>query len=142
MTEGEPSAAVALCRLTHPKRDGGAAEEHPVSQLIRRIARDMPELLEEIAALVEHRIAELNDDGAVPRPAERVAPVKPAVATRFAAMANAEGMGYAKFLEHMLDVYEASRKSKTDDHADAPAPRRLVLVEHALGAFVRETKEQ
>jgi hypothetical protein len=55
----------------------------------------MPELLEAIVALVEHRIAELNDDGAVPRPAERDTPVKPAVATRFASMADAEGMGYA-----------------------------------------------
>jgi hypothetical protein len=94
----------------------------------------MPELLEEVVALVEYRIAELNGDGgAAPRPTERVAPVKPEVAARFAAMADAEGMGYAKFLEHMLDAYAASTR-KTDDHADARVPRRLILME----ALMRE----
>jgi hypothetical protein len=135
MTDREHSAAVALRRLTHLELDGGV--DDPISQLIRRLARDMPELLEEIVALIERRIAEPNDDGAAPRPAERVAPVKPEVAARFGAMADAERMGYAEFLEHMLDAYDASKR-KTTDHADAPVPRRLVLVEHALGAFMRE----
>jgi hypothetical protein len=117
-------AVISLRRLAHPERDGGVAEEHSVSQLIRRLVRDMPELLEEIVALVEYRIAELNG---APRPTESVAPVKPAVAARFGAMAATEGMSYGEFLEHMLNVFEASKK-KTDD-ADARLPRRLILME-------------
>ncbi len=106
------SAPVALRRLTHPERDGGRVSD-PVSQLIRRLARDMPGLLEEVVSLVEHRIAEARgDDGDALAMAESVAPVKPEVAARFAAMAEAEGMGFAKFLEHMLDDYEASRKRR------------------------------
>jgi hypothetical protein len=35
--------------------------------------------------------------------------VKPEVATRFAALADAEGLCFGEFLEHMLEVYEASR---------------------------------
>jgi hypothetical protein len=81
------SAAVALRRLTHPGRDGGAqdapasepinlgrddgdaAEDDPASQksqLIRRLSVDMPELLEEVVALIERRTTELDarDDGA------------------------------------------------------------------------------
>jgi hypothetical protein len=88
------SALVALRRLSHPARDGvalgdapasepissghgdGAVEGgDPISPLIRRLSRDMPELLEEIVALVERRTAELNDGegGPTPRPTERVA---------------------------------------------------------------------
>ena len=65
------SAAVALRRLAHPERDGGVAvEDDPasqISQLIRRLSVDMPELLEEVVALIERRTAELEerDDGAV-----------------------------------------------------------------------------
>jgi hypothetical protein len=64
------SAAVALRRLAHPERDGGVAvEDDPasqISQLIRRLSVDMPELLEEVVALIERRTAELDerDDGA------------------------------------------------------------------------------
>jgi hypothetical protein len=64
------SASVALRRLTHPGRDGGVAvEDGPtsqISQLIRRLSVDMPELLEEVVALVERRTTELDarDDGA------------------------------------------------------------------------------
>jgi hypothetical protein len=81
------SAAVALRRLAQPVsepidpgRDGGAvAEDDPasqVSQLIRRLSLDMPELLEEIVALIERRTAELDetDAGAAPGPTESVAP--------------------------------------------------------------------
>jgi hypothetical protein len=81
------SAVVAMLRLAHPGRDDSAVVEEPVSEpvnpersdplspLIRRLSRDMPELLEEIVALVERRTAELNgDDGAAPRPAESAAP--------------------------------------------------------------------
>jgi hypothetical protein len=65
------SAAVALRRLAHPERDGGVAvEDDPasqISQLIRRLSVDMPELLEEVVALIERRTAELEerDDGVV-----------------------------------------------------------------------------
>jgi hypothetical protein len=82
------SAPVALRRLAHPGRDGGvqdapasepinlgrdggvAVEDDPASQishLIRRLSVDMPELLEEIVALIERRTAELDerDDGTV-----------------------------------------------------------------------------
>jgi hypothetical protein len=80
------SAAVALRRLAHPGRDGVqdvpasesinlgrdgaiAVEDDPasqISQLIRRLSIDMPELLEEVVALIERRTAELDerDDGA------------------------------------------------------------------------------
>ena len=62
-----------LRRLTHPERDG----DHPVSQLIRRLARDLPGLLEEVVSLVEHRVVEARgDDGAALAMAESVAPVK------------------------------------------------------------------
>jgi hypothetical protein len=71
-----------------------------------------PELIEEVLTLIEHRIAEMNgDDGAAPRPtAESVAIVKPEVVARFAAVANAERMGFGEFLEHIMDVHEESRK--------------------------------
>jgi hypothetical protein len=82
------SAAVALRRLAHPGRDGGvqdapasepinlggdvgvAVEDDPasqISQLIRRLSVDMPELLEEVVALIERRTAEPDerDYGAV-----------------------------------------------------------------------------
>jgi hypothetical protein len=95
------SAVVAMLRLAHPGRDGAVVVEEPVSEpinpergggvvvgddplspLIRRLSRDMPELLEEIVALVERRTAELNgDDGAAPRPAESAAPAAVAPAT-------------------------------------------------------------
>ena len=122
------SASVALRRLTHPERDG----DHPVSQLIRRLARDLPGLLEEVVSLVERRVVEARgDDGAALAMAESVAPVKSKVAARFGALAKAEGLGYAELLEHMLDVYEASRKRRTDDHVQVP--RRLMLLEHVEG---------
>ena len=42
--------------------------------------------------------------------------VTPAVAKRFAALADAERMGLGEFFNHMLNSYdEASRKRKTDD---------------------------
>jgi hypothetical protein len=79
------SAAVALRRFAHPGRDGGvedapasepinpgrdggvAVADDPasqVSQLIRRLSLDMPELLEEVVALIERRTG-------CPRPAGR-----------------------------------------------------------------------
>jgi hypothetical protein len=133
------SAAVALRRLSHPGRDGGVGVEgDPISQLIRRLARDMPALLEEVVSLVERRIAEARgDDGAALAMAESIAPVKREVSARFAAMARAEGMDFAEFLEHMLNDYEASRKRKADDGGDARAPRRLVLMD-----IVREQEER
>jgi hypothetical protein len=112
------SAAVALRRLAHPRRDGGVVvEDDPISPLIRRLSRDMPELIEEVLAFIERRIAEMNgDDGAAPRPtADSVALVKPEVVARFAAMANAERMGFGEFLEHILDVYEESGKRPMTD---------------------------
>ena len=132
------SAAVALRRLSHPGRDGGGrVEGEPISQLIRRLARDMPGLLEDVVSLVERRIAEARgDDGAALAMAESIAPVKPEVSARFAAMAEAEGMGFAEFLEHMLDDYAASRR-KADDGGDARAPRRLMLTD-----IVREQEER
>jgi hypothetical protein len=87
------SAAVALRRLAHPGRDGGAVVEELVSEpidpergggavvedelseLFKRLSRDMPELMEEVVAFIEDRTAEMNgDDGAAPRPTESVAP--------------------------------------------------------------------
>jgi hypothetical protein len=49
--------------------------------------------------------------------------VTPAAAERFTALADAERMGFGEFLEHMVDVYEARRKTedgrrKTDDRPD------------------------
>ena len=38
-----------------------------------------------------------------------------AAAERFTALADAERMGFGEFLEHMLEVYKASRRGKTDD---------------------------
>ena len=37
--------------------------------------------------------------------------VTPAAAARFTALADAERMGFGEFLEHMVEVYEASRKT-------------------------------
>jgi hypothetical protein len=77
------SAAVALRRLAHPERDGGVvAEDDPVfqvSQLIRRLSLDMPELLEEVVTLIERRTAKVDerDDGAAPRLTESVPPAAP-----------------------------------------------------------------
>jgi hypothetical protein len=94
------SADAALRRLAHPERDGGvedapasepinpgrdggvAVADDPasqVSQLIRRLSLDMPELLEEVVALIERRTAELDerDEGAAPRLTESVALVAP-----------------------------------------------------------------
>ena len=76
------SAAVALRRLAHPGRDGGAVVEEPVSEpinperddpispLLRRLSLDMPELMEEVVAFIERRLAELDEreDSAAPRP--------------------------------------------------------------------------
>jgi hypothetical protein len=83
------SAAVAVRRLAHPGRDGGAVVEEPVSEpinpergggvvvgddpispLIRRLSINMPELMEEVVAFIERRIAELDEreDGSAPRP--------------------------------------------------------------------------
>ena len=85
--QGRGSAAVALRRLAHPERDGGAVVEEPTSEpinperddpispLLRRLSLDMPELMEEVVAFIERRTAELNEreDGAVPAP-ESVVP--------------------------------------------------------------------
>ena len=77
------SAAVALRRLAHPGRDGVqdapasepinpgpddgvAVEDDPasqISQLIRRLSVDMPEMLEEVVALIERRTAETDERG-------------------------------------------------------------------------------
>jgi hypothetical protein len=83
------SAAVAVRRLAHPGRDGGAVVEEPVfepinperggdivvgddpiSPLIRRLSINMPELMEEVVAFIERRIAELDEreDSAAPGP--------------------------------------------------------------------------
>jgi hypothetical protein len=35
-----------------------------------------------------------------------------AAAERFTALADAERMGFGEFLEHMVEVYEASRKTE------------------------------
>jgi hypothetical protein len=74
------SAAVALRRLAHPGRDGGVAvEDAPasepinpgldggvvvegeISELFKRLSRDMPELMEEVVAFIERRTAELDE---------------------------------------------------------------------------------
>jgi hypothetical protein len=75
----QPSAAVALRRLAHPGRDGVVVGDAPASEpinpergdplspLIKRLSRDMPELMEEVVAFIERRSAELNGDhGAAP----------------------------------------------------------------------------
>jgi hypothetical protein len=93
------SAVIALRRLSHPERDGGVVvedgpasdpvkrlshpdrdgaivvEDDPISHLFRRLALDMPGLMEEVVTFIERRTAELNgDDGAGPTPTESVAP--------------------------------------------------------------------
>ena len=89
------SAAIALRRLAHagrnrgvvvgddpvsepinPDRGGGAVGDDPISPLIRRLSIDMPELMGEVVAFIERRIAELNerDGGVAPRPTESAAP--------------------------------------------------------------------
>jgi hypothetical protein len=91
----QASAAVALRRLAHPGRDGGVAVEDapasepinperddPLSPLIKRLSRDMPELMEEVVAFIERRTAELNGDGGpAPKPTKSVAPAALAPAT-------------------------------------------------------------
>jgi hypothetical protein len=84
------SAAVALRRLAHPERDvvvegdpvsepinpepgGGVVGDDPISPLMSRLSRDLPELMEEVVAFIERRTAELND-GAASKPTESVAP--------------------------------------------------------------------
>jgi hypothetical protein len=42
--------------------------------------------------------------------------VKSEAAARFAAQASDEGVWFGECLERMLEVYEASRKGKSDDH--------------------------
>jgi hypothetical protein len=99
----QPSAAVALRRLAHPGRDGvvvgdapasepiNPERDDPLSPLIKRLSRDMPELMEEVVAFIERQTAELNgDDGAAPRSAESVAPAVLAPATP---TPQAEGAG-------------------------------------------------
>jgi hypothetical protein len=110
------SAAVALRRLTHPGRDGGphdaptsepinlgrdrggAVEDDPasqISQLIRRLSIDMPELLEEVVALIERRTAE-------PEERDGGAAVKTTICLRFDARvlsridADAKRMGITR----------------------------------------------
>jgi hypothetical protein len=72
------SAVIALRRLPHPERDGGVVvEDQPVSEpvkhlshperdgdgrrfnipAVRRLALDMPELMEEVVAFIERRTA-------------------------------------------------------------------------------------
>ena len=87
------SAAIALRRLAHPGRDGGAVVgddplsepitpersggamgDDPISPLLRRLSMEMPELMEEVVAFIERRTAELNDDDAAPRTTESVVP--------------------------------------------------------------------
>jgi hypothetical protein len=89
------SAAVALRRLAHPGRDGSAVVEEPVSEpinperddpispLLRRLSLDMPELMEEVVAFIERRLAELDEreDGAAPRPPKAGAPESVVAAT-------------------------------------------------------------
>jgi hypothetical protein len=68
----------------NPERgDGVVVGDDPISQLFRRLALDMPELMEEVVAFIERRTGELNerDGGAAPRLTECVAPaasVRPA----------------------------------------------------------------
>jgi hypothetical protein len=54
------SAAVALRRLTHPGRDGGAVVANELSELIRLLSINMPEMMEEIVAFIERRTAGLR----------------------------------------------------------------------------------
>ena len=84
------SAAIALRRLAHPGRDGAVVMEDdpvsepervvvgddPISPLLRRLSIEMPELMEEVVAFIEHRAAELNEraGGAAPRPIESIVP--------------------------------------------------------------------
>jgi hypothetical protein len=94
--ERHGSAAVALRRLARPGRDGSvvvedgpvsepinhegdgafAAGTDAISQLLRRLSLDMPELIEEVVAFIERRTAEVSD-GAAPRPTECAAPRVP-----------------------------------------------------------------
>jgi hypothetical protein len=107
------SAAVALRRLSHPDRDGGVlVGDDPLSPLIRRLSRDMPELLEEIVALVERRTAELSDDGAAPRPTESL----PAAPVRTASALPDDDTGTAT-ISLRLDTWLLA-------HIDADAKRR------------------
>lgn len=60
------SAAVALHRLSHPARDGGAVRrDDQLSEVSRRLS--------ELLTVVEHRSAETDFDPAPPRPVERAA---------------------------------------------------------------------
>jgi hypothetical protein len=47
-----------------------------MSPLLRRLSIEMPELMEEVVAFIEHRAAELNEraGGAAPRPLESIVP--------------------------------------------------------------------
>jgi len=60
----------------NPERDGGAVGSDPISPLLRRLSIEMPELMEEVVAFIEHRAAELNEraGGAAPRPIESIVP--------------------------------------------------------------------
>jgi hypothetical protein len=60
-----------------PERgDGVVVGDDPISQLFRRLALDMPELMEEVVAFIERRTAELNerDGSAAPKLTESVPP--------------------------------------------------------------------
>jgi hypothetical protein len=55
----------------NPERGGGVvAGDDPISPLLRRLSLDMPELMEEVVAFIERRIAELDerDGDDAPRP--------------------------------------------------------------------------
>ena len=74
----------------------------------------------EPAMMTEHeaprKVLELNPLRRRPgRNYQLLLKVTPAVAKRFTALADEERMGFGEFLEHMLDVYKASRRGKTDD---------------------------
>jgi hypothetical protein len=67
--DGGVQGALASEPIDLGRDDGVAVEDDPasqISQLIRRLSVDMPELLEEVVALIERRTAALDerDDGA------------------------------------------------------------------------------
>jgi hypothetical protein len=103
MTDREPSATLALRRLSHPKRDGGVVAEG--DQLAEVVGR-----LSELLAMVEHRRAE--DCGTERRPAESVAPEAPVPA---APPLEDDGTGWAaitlRFDTRLLGrMYTAARR--------------------------------
>jgi hypothetical protein len=119
------SAAVALRRLSHPGRDGGAVvRDDQLSEVARRLS--------ELLAVVEHRTAE-TDVGPAPRPTERVAP---AVLVRPAPSPRDDGTGSATISLH----FDTQMLARIDAAVMRMGMSRTAWLHLAAGEFLGDRR--